>query len=577
MAKKKDSVSELEKKVEALSSDIESYRDLINNLIRTMAGKSNMKFMDKNIKSKRDTYREALQKRLPLIPNIFSDEIKKVESVLEKKDATVTDLIDVYNAVSLLGATAKPNITQIWAETGNTTPATLSEQSDGWNPTLPISTYFNDRFNKYDSYCKYFEEQGVSQYDATVDYPIDGWTRGSDNSVYQSLVTPNVGNDPVIDTGINWLKVINTAAIQSVPPRENILIATNFDNNLWNRNVLFSNLTGNRSGYAAYTADRWQFLTNDIGAANVTISRNAVNTVVDGVYITNAYRILVNVGETVFGALPSATLTYHIEARDFKQLFTSSLTTNLFIFTAVPGIYSLSLQNATKSRSWITEMNIPLANTWTNLTAIIASAQSAGGTWFAAADDKALTINIALIPDAKSTTSLDQWVSGDLRASTNQVNFFNAATNVFQFAHVKMEGGAVFTGWQEPLVEQTWALQERYYQKSYSRNVTPGTPGATGGQLSVNVDFANPTTATSDLFQVGYPTSMRTDPVSGGGDVFIYSPTTGAINFARVGAVDLPAVKVSSDYRHFNIQINAVIPSGDQRILAHYTADAELI
>lgn len=109
---------------------------------------------------------------------------------------------------------SKPDIQQLWAETGNTTPPSIPQQSIGWSTSTPPNSYFFNYLQQLvEQYLLHINQQGICVWDNATDYPVSALSKGSDGYIYQGLTTPNVGNDPVTDGGTNWRVVLSTAPL----------------------------------------------------------------------------------------------------------------------------------------------------------------------------------------------------------------------------------------------------------------------------------------------------------------------------------------------------------------------------
>lgn len=366
----------------------------------------------------------------------------------------------------------------------------------------------------------------------------------------------------------NEFILLNTGTSVSQVPRRNFIIGGDFGSNLWNR-LQSKVISGNQTGLPAYTADRWQVITNDIGSAVIQVDRNAVNSVIEGDYVIDSFKVTVNTPETVFGANPRATITYNVEGFDWSKFATGPFTISFLFITSVIGTYSLSLGNNGNDRSYVTEFSINSANTWIRIVKIIDAADLTGS--WSYKGSIGLRMSISMIPDSNSTSTLDQWLTGNFRGSTNQINFFATGGNILEIDKLKIEGGTVFTGWDEPLIEEVWTLQNRYYQKTYQRGTNPGSAVDIGEQ--VHEVYYNAALANLIPNFIIYP-----DVLSGSasGNITLYSPATGNPNVINTSSGDLAAQAINESYRGFNIQITDVLPSIIQLLRWHYTVDSEI-
>ena len=93
-------------------------------------------------------------------------------------------------------AQTKPAIDTIWGSTGSTTDPGATKMNLGWVaeiPTHPVQNFWQQRA---DEMLTHINEQGIPVHDVVTDYPVDAWAKGSDGSVYVSLQTPNINQNP---------------------------------------------------------------------------------------------------------------------------------------------------------------------------------------------------------------------------------------------------------------------------------------------------------------------------------------------------------------------------------------------
>ena len=93
---------------------------------------------------------------------------------------------------------AKPDLSNgIWASTGAVTDPGAAKTIIGWIAEIPPHQYQNWWQERADEFIFHVNEEGIAEWDAATDYPVDGWAKGSDGNVYVSLQTPNVNQDPI--------------------------------------------------------------------------------------------------------------------------------------------------------------------------------------------------------------------------------------------------------------------------------------------------------------------------------------------------------------------------------------------
>lgn len=104
-------------------------------------------------------------------------------------------------------ATAKPDLTTngAWgSDNTNITDPGATKTKAGWQSEIPPSGVQNWWQLRVDDFLTHVNEQGIPEWDNATNYPVDGWAKGSDGSVYVSLQTPNSNQDP-ISTPAYWI------------------------------------------------------------------------------------------------------------------------------------------------------------------------------------------------------------------------------------------------------------------------------------------------------------------------------------------------------------------------------------
>lgn len=114
-------------------------------------------------------------------------------------------------------ATNKPDLTRVWAngappanvvDPDTTTPGKVNA---GWQAEVPPFEHFNFLQKWSTQGLAHFNEQGIGVWDTDTTYPVDGLAKGSDGNIYISIQEQS-GNDPVVDTGVNWDKYITSTS-----------------------------------------------------------------------------------------------------------------------------------------------------------------------------------------------------------------------------------------------------------------------------------------------------------------------------------------------------------------------------
>lgn len=117
--------------------------------------------------------------------------------------------------------TSKPDLTRVWAngappanvvDPDTTTPGKFNA---GWQAEVPPFEHFNFLQKLFTQGLAHFNEEGIGVWDTNTTYPINGLAKGSNGEIYKSILEQS-GNDPVSDTGDNWIKFAGVKFTDSV-------------------------------------------------------------------------------------------------------------------------------------------------------------------------------------------------------------------------------------------------------------------------------------------------------------------------------------------------------------------------
>ena len=100
--------------------------------------------------------------------------------------------------------TLKPDVSAIWGATGGINDPGGVKIGIGWVDEIPPYQWQNFWQNRVDKFQNHVNEQGMPEWDAATEYPLNGYAKGSDGDIYKSLVAANTGNDP-ISSPVEWL------------------------------------------------------------------------------------------------------------------------------------------------------------------------------------------------------------------------------------------------------------------------------------------------------------------------------------------------------------------------------------
>jgi hypothetical protein len=190
--------------------------------ITDMKPNGSLRFFKSGTNTRLTTYKDEFFK----IPNAVSVSVLpngNVENVFFKGTAKVLYLDefeqqyaerDPVGGESELGSFSTFNINTNYSEIdivkeGNKFYVSLSDSNQGNLPSTSPDSW---------------EEWPVNGiYNATIDYGIGDVTQTDTGSLWRSLVTPNIGNDPELDNGTNWIPAINGSKVPEIIALQNLV------------------------------------------------------------------------------------------------------------------------------------------------------------------------------------------------------------------------------------------------------------------------------------------------------------------------------------------------------------------
>jgi len=228
------------------------------------------------------------------------------------------------------------------------------------------------------------------------------------------------------------------------------------------------------TGQDVYTADRWAVWRNASGA-NYTVQRIA-NAGAPG----NDFALQATVTSS---ATPGTNDIYFMHQKiegynvnDFGMGTANAafFTISFHVRSSVTGTFGLIATNAAKNRSFATTYTVNAANVWEYK--VITIKGDVTGTW-AKNNTTGLDIIWSLgAGSGASTAAGAAWVAGGFYNVTGAVQFVGGAVGAtFALTNVQVEKGGGATPFEVRPYAMELGMCQRYYEKSYANNTTPGT------------------------------------------------------------------------------------------------------
>lgn len=362
--------------------------------------------------------------------------------------------------------------------------------------------------------------------------------------------------------------------MSSLTPRsdrfeKNYIINGNMD--FWQRGISLTSVT------SGFLADRFSY---NADVTPVDITRQA--DVPSALTFKSTYSLKVaRVSTQTPGANEVSYIKYTIEGNDLRAIRNKAITIAFWVKSTKTGIYCLTLKDSNYDYSYIKEYTINAANTWERKVINI-TLSDAGGTWLYNNDVGLRIFWMLQAGSNRRGASAGTWfgLGGANTASwatANQVNLFDASNASIQIAQIELLEGThsdpeFFLAGKDYANELQ--LCQRYYEKSYGINITPGSSDLEGTEaLSITGNIAN----LGSLMKLQYKVRKRATAT-----VSTWS-ATGQVNRLSDGNLsDLAngTVFIGSAYetgaRVSNQSGATITPPAFNTAYFHWTADAEL-
>lgn len=202
-------------------------------------------------------------------------------------------------------------------------------------------------------------------------------------------------------------------------------------------------------------------------------------------------------GEATLTAAEHSHVLQRVEGYDFVPFIGRKATLSFWVRASVPGIYSIAFRNDnTCDRSYVTEYTINQSNTWERKVVRVIFDYS-GGNWNYTTGIGLQVSWTQACGTTYATATIDEWVTGNYIASTNQVNNVATTGNTFYISQCQLELGRKATPIEHIDVSIRGRLLRRYYQTFYNSH-----------KHSTNVGTGTATQYVSSK----YPSKMRASP-----------------------------------------------------------------
>ncbi len=287
-----------------------------------------------------------------------------------------------------------------------------------------------------------------------------------------------------------------------------------------------------------YAVDRWA--TNASQTSKFSAQQNA-GSITPPIGFSN-YLGLTSIAATTVGAGDIFNTAQYIEGFNFADMQwgtanAKTITLSAWVYSSLTGTFGGALTNSSASRSYPFSYSIPVANTWTQISILIAGDTT--GTWIGATNGIGVRVYFSLGTGSTRANTAGAWAAGDYRTATGSVNVVSTNGATLYITGVQIEVGTTATNFDYRPYGTEFSLCQRYY--------------STGFMIS-----SKTAAGAGSTYNATFQTQMRSAPTFTGTIVagqntsapFPYSTSTyGQIGYSNGGAV--------GDFTYWNFTANA--------------------
>lgn len=367
----------------------------------------------------------------------------------------------------------------------------------------------------------------------------------------------------------DYVKVDGHALIspQISPAFKNLLIGGDFTTNPWQRGANFSGITNT----SLYTADRWAFACGGSAVWAVSQQFDAPTTAQAGVGATSCIEIKCTSAVTSPAATDYAVLYQAVEGVNsaflgFGQAGAQSVTIAPWYKTNVSGNFVVQISNSATNRSYVVPVTLVGDGTWRRMPAVTIPGDISG-TWLAN-NGIGLNLRIAVVCGTTYQNTANTWVAANAFGVAGMVNLGSAVNNYLRLCLLQLEPGISYTSFEALPVDVVLARCQRYFEKSYSQGVAPGTVTTAGCFITADVSVPH----TNYFGSVKYALDKRASPT-----VTMYDPTSGGTGAWRnASSTSFSVQNGGGGTSSFFVQNVAGGLISSAYVFGHWTANAEL-
>ena len=224
-----------------------------------------------------------------------------------------------------------------------------------------------------------------------------------------------------------------------------------------------------------YLVDRWQATTNVSSKFSVQQSTEAPAGFSYSMKATSLSAYSIGAGELT--GLRQHIEGYNCNDLDFGTSDAKTVTLSFWVRSSLTGTFGVSLMNGSANYSYPATYTISSADTWEYKTITITGATA--GTW-STTTSTGMSVLFGLGVGTSLSGTAGSWAAAGYYGATGATSVVGTNGATFYITGVQLEVGSVATEFERRPYGMELALCQRYYEKSYSIDVVPGTATANG-------------------------------------------------------------------------------------------------
>ena len=204
---------------------------------------------------------------------------------------------------------------------------------------------------------------------------------------------------------------------------------------------------------------------------------------------------------------------YNMEGYDYGELHGKSCVLAFWFQAQVNGTYGVVFKQAGAGRTYTTTFSYSGSTTWQKIVVPITFETS--GSYNVNNSSLGISISIGSVGGSTFISPANNvWQTGDYPVAAGVTNWFSTALNYIRIAGVQLNIGTTVANFQRYGInlEDELKVCQRYYEKSYGLEQTPGT-ATLNGMFAFPTDAANANNAVLLRFKVTKRNTSYTTPI----------------------------------------------------------------